>query len=807
MILKERIRNAIILVGVFIIAVLIFSYLTNDEDNSVTADLGTATFPQISFDCSGYGINTVPGYARAMDITKVRDTITPVMKDDLDIELNAFENKINSMEYKIYTLDGTECLYENTIKHPKTDVSLPLGSTGVLGEERVMEVILHLNTQKEIYFYTRVAQTDQVNMNSCLDYIKAFHEETLEKKGTANIATALETEESDKASFGHVTIHSSYEKVTWGDLKPKIEGGERWSVKETTSTGTSVEIAYQVKCKGEENKEDTYNVKEFYRVRYDKTARRVYLLDYDRTAEQVLDSSKKVLSEKGILLGVTASDVPYLTDKEGTIVSFVQADELWSYNKDRDELSLVFSFANAENKDIRNLTSEHEIRLLSADKTDNVTFAVCGYMNRGEHEGEVGIAIYYYDIEKNAVEEKVFIPTDQSYGVTAQKLGKLLYYNESNATLYFMNDGTLRKVDVEKNKSEDLQTGLKEGTYVISKDGHLLAYCLDEQSSKVTVMNLKTGKERTVSAKKREGILPVGFIDGDFVYGRYKKTDSGKTAAGEDIDPMYQVEIQNSKGNVVKEYRQKKSYVIDANVEDNRIILEQAKKKGKTYIKTTTEYITNNEEKDESNIALESYSTELKGTQMRLAYRDGISDKEPKLLKPKQVLFEKPKVVEVEKEETKKEYYVFGHGKLQGIFDQAGDAIETADKYGGVVVTQRQEYIWQRGNRDLQYKISATSKPVETLRKELNSGSTPMEAFEEVYKSDALDLSGCTTEQIAYIINQGKPVIGVLDGKKYIILVGYTEETVTYVEAKNGSSHTISLSKMDKKVNGNYIGS
>ena len=41
---------------------------------------------------------------------------------------------------------------------------------------------------------------------------------------------------------------------------------------------------------------------------------------------------------------------------------------------------------------------------------------------------------------------------------------------------------------------------------------------------------------------------------------------------------MYQVEIRSSKGEVVKKYSQKKIYVLDAKVEDNRIILEQAKK-------------------------------------------------------------------------------------------------------------------------------------------------------------------------------------------------------------------------------------
>ena len=63
MILKKRIRDGIILAGVFIMAVLVFSYLTNKGDDSMTADLGSATFPQISFDCDGFGVNAVPGYA------------------------------------------------------------------------------------------------------------------------------------------------------------------------------------------------------------------------------------------------------------------------------------------------------------------------------------------------------------------------------------------------------------------------------------------------------------------------------------------------------------------------------------------------------------------------------------------------------------------------------------------------------------------------------------------------------------------------------------------------------------------------
>ena len=77
-------------------------------------------------------------------------------------------------------------------------------------------------------------------------------------------------------------------------------------------------------------------------------------------------------------------------NKDGTIVSFVEANELWNYNKDSDEVSLVFGFADAENTDVRNLVPDHKIKILKVDAKGNTTFLVSGYMNRGEHEGEVG---------------------------------------------------------------------------------------------------------------------------------------------------------------------------------------------------------------------------------------------------------------------------------------------------------------------------------------------------------------------------------------------------------------------------------
>lgn len=811
--IKNKLKEAGILIGVFIVAVLVFSYFTNKGNDNMTADIGTATFPKIGFDCGGYGINAVPGYAQSMDIPTIRDTITPVLSGQLNVEINAYENAISSMEYKVYSLDGTEALLEKKIKKPGKTEMLDLNKSGLLDEERVLEIILNYNKEKTVHFYTRIADAEKADIQQCLDYVTTFHNGALNKEEGVGVGKAIEpNEDGDNSTFAHVTIHSNYDQVSYGELEPKLEGGERWEIKEMNDTSSSIQAEFIVRCKGEENEDDLYKVREFFRVRYDSYAKRGYLLDYDRTMEQIFDPTKKVLSEKGVLLGISEYDVPYLNDKDGSIVSFVQADDLWSYNKETDEVSLVFSFAASENTDERNLTNQHEIQLLEADGNGNVTFAVYGYMNRGEHEGQVGVAVYYYNVEQSSVEEKVFIPTDTSWGNAIHELGKLVYYSVDREMLYVLAGDTFYETNVEKEKTKELVTGLTEDHYVVSSDGRFLAYQSksgENGANELTIMNLSSGKTRTVTGKEGENIYPLGFVKNDFVYGTSRIEDAGQTAAGEDASPMYKVEIQNSKGKTVKTYEQKEIYILGTKMEKNRVILERAVRDGSIYTATAEEYISNNEEQKESNIYLDSYVTELKKKQMRLTYEDGISDKEPKVLKPKQVMFENPTTITFDYDKKEKQYYVYGYGKLQGSYEIAGDAIQKADSYGGVVVDQSQSYIWERGNRDLNYTIDHSEDMAAQIKAKLDSGVSPMEALKEYNSGASLNLTGCTAEQLAYIINQGKPVIGMKEAGKPIILVGYTDENVIYVDAASGERKTSTFEEMDALTAGTghtYIG-
>ena len=800
--MKKRLREIGILAAVFVIAVFVFSKFTNKQNAEMTADIGNATLPQISFSYNGFGLNPLVGYKDEMDITTMRDTITPVVNGTSIMDIEAHDNEISQVNYALYSLDGEEKLSEGTVEKISEEVALTFDKE-LLADERALVVDVIIGNET-IHYYTRVADAASCNLVECLDYVFDFHENALGKVENTGVGAAIEPSDAgDNTTFQHVTIHSDYDHVTWGDLEPMVVGKERWKVVEMNETFTSVLLEYEVSCKGEENEIDTYKVKEFFRVRL--SAGNMYLLNYDRIMEQLFDGSKNVLSEEGVLLGIAPYDVPYMVNEDGTVVTFVQGDEIWNYNQNTEEFSLLFSFMSAENTDSRNMTREHTLKLLSMEENGNTTFAVYGYMNRGAHEGKVGAAIYYYDIETNGIREVVFIPSNKSAAIAAEELGKLVYYNTDKELLFILVDGSLYEVDMKLDYLSELVTGLDDGQYMVSEDGQMVAYQEGDDlytAAAITVKDFKSGKDYKIEVADGDIIRPLGFIGKDFVSGTAKAGEMGKTISGEEILPMYKVEIREENGEVVKTYESETEFVQDAEIEGTMLTLHRVSKSGTTYVSVPANYIANNEEKEESNISLESYRTELKESQMRLTFVEGIKSLKAKVLKPKQTISSKAAMVEFSDAKLAKRYYVYGLGKLQGIYKNAGYAVQEADELCGVVVTSEMDYVWERGNRYTEYSINGKDTLIASIQSELSAGKPALEVLDNVSGGNAFELTGCTTEQILYLINRGTPVVGIVDKNTNVILIAYDKTNVGYIDVASGEVKSLTFEEMDAMLAG-----
>ncbi|MEG2783828.1 MAG: hypothetical protein RR920_06140 [Lachnospiraceae bacterium] len=791
-----------ILAGIFVLAVGGFSYLTNKGNTDMTADIAGASVPRLMVAVSGYGmerINPLVGYKTEMNITTMRDSITPIGTDGkLSIIVEDSKSQDATLEYELYSLDGKKSLYKDKIKNVQNSIDINLGNKVERGQEKILKLIYSTGVGKQTIYYTRVIDATEYKVAECLNYVKNFHDSTFDKGKAKELMGAMEpNEQADNTTYQKTTINSNYEQLSWGELAPKPTGDIQWSIKEITGEYVAVQAVYQVNCTGATGENERYNVNEFFKVKSGKG--KVYLLDYERIMNQIFCPEKPTLTEKGIPLGITSPKVTYQTNKDGTIVSFVQERELWNYNRAEDQISLVFSFARAENEDVRNLYDQHQVHIVDVDKKGNTIFGVSGYMNRGIHEGEVGISIYYFDIEKNVVEEKVFIPSNKSYMVTQEEIGKLVYFSNDQSMLYVMVTGSLYKINLKEDTKEVLVKNLAEGQYVASEDGHLLAYQngnVLEQATEVTVLNLMKGEEKTVTVDPEENIRPLGFVMEDFIYGVAKQSDRGKTISGEDVTPMYKVEIRDKKNKVVKTYQVDQKYILDVFIEDHMITMNRVTKKEAVYVNETADYITNNTEKKKSNIFLESIEDEKKETQQRLSYENGIKDRTPKLLQPKQVIFENPTTISFDTSGGEVKYYVYGKGILMGIYDKAGYAVQKADEIGGVVVSSNQEYVWESGNRKLQYVIEDMTPFADVISK-INAGTAIVDVLDQFSDGKALDFTGCTVEEMLYVINQGTPVVAMIDHSHAIILMGYGKSSVTYIEPDSGTRVTKSMPEIE----------
>lgn len=802
--MKKWIIKIGVLAAVFIAALVISSFVINSGTDDEIVDMGAPSLPRISFQVNGKKVNTMFGYVDEMEITAMRDTITPLESTGvLTMEIEEDGNTIDAVNYAVYSLDGKETVSEDQADVPGPDETVLLELNNSLtesGQEAVLKVTLTVDG-KEIRYYTRIVRSDDIPAAQALAFTQDFHTKALEQSATDELERYLEPgDESDNTTYQTVNIHSDITHVQWGSLEPQVIGDVEWSIKECNNVYTSILAKYQVVCTDDDGVARTYDIREFFRVRVGTD--RVYLLNYNRDMEQVFDGNEAI-SNGSIHLGIASADVPFDTNKDETIVAFVQNRDLWMFNSETGVLSQVFSFGSSEGRDARSRYDQHDVRIISVGDSGDLAFAVYGYMNRGVHEGQVGVGIYYFDAEKNAIQEKAFIPSTKSFAIAEDELGRMVFYNQSHEMLYVLAAGTLYQVNLESGEQTVLAENLEEGQYAVSDDGHLMAYQTNGglyTATQIQVMDLRSGDSYEVNASDGQAVRPLGFVNSDFIYGKINPADAGTTAAGGEITPMYEMEIRSSDNKAVASYSFSDSgiYITDILINENMVTVNRVVKNGSVYNSTSQEYVTNNVERQTVTVTSGTYTTERMQRQVRITFGSGIKSEDVSILRPNQLVSGEPLTITLSGTSETEKYYVYGMGELDGIYDRAAYAIQRADEISGVVISSNQAYVWERGNRNLVYSIDV--EPFQRTADETSLAAC--QRFMEQYDAQKVDLTGCTLEQVLYVINKGCPVIALTSADHAILLTGYTRTDITYIDPDTGTKTTVSQSEMEGMVSG-----
>jgi len=839
---KNWIRRLVILF-VFIASLIGFSIGMNKGNTDMTIEIPKATFPVAYILIEDQLVNEMHGYAQRMDVATLRDTLTPIGEGrELSFQIALYEQEVESIKFEVRNVDGTRLIEDTRVTdyYKENDSIRATVALKDLIDENIeynFILILTLKNEQEIYYYTRVIQCDNSLTSDKLDYVIDFHKKTFSKEQAKELSIYLEpNSDGDNSNFGQVDIHSNLDQVSWGNLKVREKGEPSVSICELGKATASIKLQSMVEVR-DGNRTNTYRVQEFYRIRY--TTERSYLLNFYRTMEEILPMEKDTFANNKIVLGIQKEDAQLLESDGGNILAFTNAGRIYSYNADENKFAQLFAFMDAENMDARTYYDCSDVKILDVEENGNVAFMVYGYMNRGTHEGEVGIEVCYYNSLTNTIEEQIFIAYNKSPQILMADVERLAYVNKNNELFAYI-DGSICQINIDTKSYDVIVSGLQEENFYVSENDQMLVW--QEEPDCLMLMNLNTEEIMKIQTEDGECCRTIGFMNEDIVYGIANEQDVSLDKLGTSIFPMKKLLIQSADGTILKTYENENIYVMDGEIKDNQLnllrvegirevledeVIDASENTEEVEVKESEvketqklgalvelipiidDQITSNAEIEEGTNKKVEVVTDLYETIQQIELKKEIDTKGIKFLTPKIVLFEGGRRLEMEEEPISERYIVYAKGVVDGIYSDISDAVNFAYDNVGTVVDYYGNEIYKRGETVERNQIMAIQEAEVTAEKDsmavcldtilqfegisrnteymLAQGQNAQEILENNLKQyDILNLTGCPMDVALYYLNQDIPVLASQGDDSYVLLIGFNQQNVVLFDPEIG---------------------
>lgn len=818
--MKKNVIKLAVCILVFFTTLFISMNVYNQRNTDMTAEMGKAQLPLVHMETGDFSFNTLHGLRQEnMEGVFFRDTLTPLESGrTLSFVIEKYGNTINHILFEVRSIDGSRLVESTEVTkyyEDEKEIRATITIKDLIDASVEYNWILKLDIGTEtIQYYTRIMDVTDYHTEEKLAFVADFHEKTFDKESVKELSNYMESNaKGDNTTLSHVDIHSNMTQLSWGELEVEQITPTQITISEIDEGTASIHTDFFVQT--EENEKQTrYKVSEYYRIRYSKD--RIYLLDYDRYMNQIFDPTANVYASNKVVLGIRDADVQMVESDGGSNLAFVNAGQLFCYHAADKKMAYIFSFY--DDTDIRTCYDHYDIKILNVDETGNVTFMVYGYMNRGIHEGEVGIQIYEYNGMLNHIEEQIFIPYSKTYATLKADVEKLSFVNKSDM-LYLYLDGYILAVDLLEKSYTEIASMLQEGSFQVSASDEMLVWQNEEEAyncDKLILMNLNTGKQTEIMTTSDNRIMPLGFINDDLIYGVAHVKDIMTDISGIMTFPMYAVYIQNEQGDILKSYEQPDVYVTESVIEDNLITLERVVKNasGDGYTATTTDQIVNNVIAEKGQNTVETVATQKYEKIVQIVLKSEIQAKSLKITKPKELLYEGDKYLTLDLHDAVSRYYCYGQKGIDATFTHPADAINLAYENSGTVIDENGKYIWKKTTRSTRNQIMKIkgraadadtkdlavcletvmdyygySVPVQKFLDEGKKATEILETYLQDYK--VLELENASLESMLYYINLDIPVIANLGDGRAVLLTGYNEVSVVIMNPQNGT-----LSKM-----------
>ena len=801
---------------IFLVTIFVVDFVMNSGNAEMTMDMPQASLPVVSTVVGEYKVNTMHGYLEKRDEIYMIENITPITTDrEITISIDPYGTEINQISYEVRSRDGERLIERSDVKavqkaQDETRFSIQLKDLIDDNTEYTFVTILTLSDGRKAHYYTRFIEKEEFFLKEKMEFILDFHNTTFSDSEGEEIKKYLESNsKGNNENFYKVDINSSLKQVMWDELPITRVGEPQIFIDNISQTTAMITLKYFVKIQ-KDSIEQEGMVEEYFRVRY--TPNRMYLLDYERSLEEMFEPQKENLQSDKIILGITDGKIQMKESEGGKNLAFVNANRLYSYNSNDSKLTEIFSFYKKGSLDLRTSNRSFQINILNVEDSGNITFAVYGYMNRGIHEGEVGTLVYYYDYMENTIEELVYLPYKKSEDILIKEMEKLMYLNMENH-LFFLMEGNLYDIDIQNKSHTIIVNNLREGGYTISESGRMICWLTgnDPYSSKsLEWLNLSHQTLMKVEAAYDEYIKVMGFMGEDLIYGLVKRYKVRTGQNGDTFFPINKVVIKNEEGAILKEYQKEGFYVINCDIEGNQITLQRVEEKQEgIYSPAENDHITSNDIEKITVNTVQSVTKEKYKATMQIALKNTINISNLKIKNPKEVIFEDERelLFEIEDEER---FYVYGPKGMEMITSVPSKAVNLAEEISGTVVDKIGNNIWKKEKTFTKNQIMAiTGKKKEEntsslstcldvilelegisrkTQSQLENGETAFEILSQsLRKERILNLTGCALDSVLYYVDLDRPVLALTGEKQAYLIVGFNEQNIVLMDPESGT--------------------
>ncbi len=806
--MKHVLQRLVILFVIFIAAGSGYFYwmrVRATGKESVYISMEEPELPVVYLDILGREMDSLHGYVQEMNTSVLRDSLAFLPEDRaLPIHIRRCQSQVVGIYYEIRSLDMTSLIERTRVDNWETvqdGVKAVLPVQNLLVKDQEYALILTIDTADHgaVRYYSRVVWGDNAPVKQMVDLAADFSAKTFSYDQATELVTYLESDATgDNTNLGSVDIHSSFSQITWAGLSMELAGEIQVTLKERRGSMTQVTTRYLAVCEGEGSRREMYEVEDNFTMRMGE--QRIYMMDFERRTNQIFMGTPESFTGSRIMLGITNDDqVQARSSESGKVHAFVSNGDLWSYDEGGEELKAIriFSFRSSSEEGASPSFREHSIKILRAMDTGDVDFLVYGYMNRGRHEGCVGVTLYHYNAEQDALEERFFIPAADGYEKLKLDVEELSYLS-TGGTLYLKVNSGIYAVDLSSNESMVVAEGLPEGGYAISQNGQRLAWqegSLLYQSHQIHLMNLETEEKTDVTSTSGDSLRLLGFVGNDFIYGLARENTQWMINGYLEELPMYAIEILDETMDVLTRYEKNGYFISGVSVGDSRIHLQRiVSVAGDTYRVVDEDTIVCNEEIADDKLAGIGWYADAKRQKLYFVQLGSEMERGHYVHRsaPEKITYGSSEILNLGTAITAPgiDFYAYGGGHLLGITQDFAKAVELAYEKMGIVTGSSQEVYWCRVDRPTTAAVENHIESISRFTNYMGEATGNRRFADGVLLFNA---RGCSLNQVLYFLGQGYPVRAYTEDGLSCYLVGYDQYNVTIYQPVSGESSKMGL--------------